>query len=324
MSLSTHRTNPRRTGRGAIRSHGPAMLLALWMGTLAAGCGPSLPATQTPIDALTPAGLAPGEGLKIAATTAIVADVVRQVGGEAIDLTTIVGTGIDPHDFEPTPREIQRLAETDAIFVAGQGLEATLEQALVDGGIEAPRLALSEGLDSSGDPHVWLDPRNVLVWIDNAARSLGALDPAHAEDYAARAAIYRAEVEALDRRLADRVAEIPPSERNIVTDHDMLGHLASRYGLRIVGSLIPASSSAAEPSARDLADLQSAMAAEDVRVIVVASSSSADLAQAVAADRGARLVRLYVETLSDPGGPAEGYLNLMEYNLGAIVDALKP
>lgn len=324
MRPSIHRANPRGIGRGASRSFRLATLPVILMGTLAAGCAPSLPATQTSIDALMPVDLAPGERLNIAASTGIVGDIVRRVGGEAIDLMTIVQAGKDPHDFEPTPREIQSLSAVDAVFLSGLGLETTLERALGDGGASAPRISLSEGLADTGDPHVWLDPRNVLVWIDNVARSLSALDPAHAGEYAARAEAYRAEVEALDQRLADRIAEIPEADRKIVSDHDMLGHLAGRYGLQVVGSLIPAASSAAEPSARDLARLHSAMDAEDVRVIVVASSSSTGLAEAIAEDRGARLVRLFVETLSDPGGPAETYLELMEYNLAAIVEALKP
>jgi ABC-type Zn uptake system ZnuABC Zn-binding protein ZnuA len=152
---------------------------------------------------------------------------------------------------------------------------------------------------------------------------LSALDPDRAPDYAARAGAYKAELEALDRDLEDLVNEIPLEDRKIVSEHEMLGNLADRYGLQVVGSLIPSTSSAAEPSPRDLANLQTVMEAENVHVIVVAVSSPATLAQTLASDRGAEVVRIYIESLSEPGGPADTYLGLMQYNLAAIVDALK-
>ncbi|HSR48979.1 MAG TPA: zinc ABC transporter substrate-binding protein [Anaerolineales bacterium] len=297
----------------------------LVLGALAAWSAACAPASsdQTPIDALTEVGLAPGERLQVAATTSIAADIVQAVGGEAVSLTTILAPGLDPHDYEPTFREIQNLAEMDAVFLSGLGLEAVMEQAIVDSGVQAPRISLSEGIEGPADPHVWLNPRLILTWVDNAARALSALDPTHASEYTARARAYQAQVEALDRDLEFLVNQIPPQDRKIVSEHEMLGNLADRYDLKVVGSLIPSTSSAAEPSPRDLATLQTLMDSQDVHVIVVAVSSPATLAETLAWDRGADVVRIFVESLSEAGGPADTYLRLMEYNLDAIVDALK-
>lgn len=293
-----------------------------FLGAWIAGCTQAAD-SQTPIDSLTDVGLAPGERLRVAVTTSIAADIVQAVGGDAISVTTILAPGIDPHGYEPTPRLIQHLAEMDAVFLCGLGLEAVLEQAIVDSGVSAPRVSLSEGVQGADDPHVWLNPRLVLIWIDNAARALSALDPARGPDFAARAEAYQGEIEALDRNLEFLANQIPRRDRKIVSEHEMLGNLADRYGLDVVGSLIPSTSSEADPSARDLAKLQALMDAEHVHVIVVAVSSPAALAQTLASDRGAEVVRIYVESLSEAGGPADSYIHLMEYNLDAIVDALK-
>jgi ABC-type Zn uptake system ZnuABC Zn-binding protein ZnuA len=281
---------------------------------------------EIPIASLSALDLAPGERLQVEASTTIVAEVLANVGGEDIVLTTTLPLGADPHEFEPTPREIERLSQTDALFVSGLGYETVLQRTLAEAGLVPRTLALSEGLtpevDPAADPHVWLDPRNVMSWVDNAAKALSALDPDHADDYAGRALAYRGRLQELDGRLEDLAAQLPSENRKIVADHEALGHLAARYDFEIVGSLIPGPSSAAEPSARDLAQLQSAMQAEGIRVVFLTSLGNRSLAERVAADSGARLVQLYAESLSEPGGPADSYIKLMEYNLAAIVEAL--
>jgi len=308
----------------AVTRLGAGFLLVAGLAALAGCTAPS--SSEIRISALTALDLAQGERPKVAASTTIVADVLARVGGDDIDLTTTLPPGADPHEFEPTPREIEALSQADVLFISGLGYEMILQRTLSQAGLAPATVALSEGLESdvdpAEDPHVWLDPRNVMLWVDNAARALGALDPAHAEVYSARAAAYRAELEALDLRLESLVEDVPQGERKIVADHQALGHLAARYGLEIVGSLIPGPSDAAEPSARSLAELQATMQVEGIHVILLTSLENQSLAERVAADTGARLVRLYVESLGDAGGPADSYIGLMEYNLAAISDAL--
>ena len=203
--------------------------------------------------ALTALDLAQGERPKVAASTTIVADVLARVGGDDIDLTArTLPPGADPHEFEPTPREIETLSQANVLFISGLGYEMILQGAICQAGLAPATVALSEGLESDVDPaespHVWLDPRNVMLWVDDATRALGALDPAHTEVYSARAAAYRAELEALDLRFevtgGRRSAGRAQDRRRSSSAGPFSGALSD---LEIVGSLIPGPSDAADP-----------------------------------------------------------------------------
>jgi len=300
---------------------------------LAAACRPSSAVLSDRTDGigdLQPALLEEGRRLEVVATTTLVAEVVRIVGGEDIGLTTLVGPGSEPHSYEPTPQDTRTLAEADIVIQSGFGLEKFLQDNLLIAGSTAPFVSLSEGIEpirlagGSGevDPHVWLDPRNVVIWTMNAGELLAKLDPAHGDEYRQRAEAYRLELEALDRRVADSLGGIPAVQRRLVTDHDTLGYFAARFGFTTVGAVIPSASSSAEASARELAALEDTIRREGVRAVFIAAEVNPDLAQRVADDTGAILVALYLESLTGPDGPAPTYVALMEYNVRAIVEAL--
>jgi manganese/iron transport system substrate-binding protein len=300
---------------------------------LAAACRPSSPVLVDRTEAigdLQPALLEEGQRLEVVATTTLVAEVVRIVGGVNISLTTLVGPGSEPHSYEPTPQDARTLAEADIVIQSGFGLEKFLRDNLLVAGSTAPFVSLSEGIeplrlaDGSGevDPHVWLDPLNVVVWAVNAGEVLAKLDPAHGDEYRQRVAAYRLELEALDSRVTDRLSRIPPLQRKLVSDHDTLGYFAARFGFTIVGAVIPSASSSAEASARELAALEDTIRREGVRAVFIAAEVNPDLAQRVADDTGARLVPLYLESLTGPDGPAPTFVALMEYNVDAMVEAL--
>ncbi len=221
---------------------------------LLAGCAPS--STPTGEGALTAVPLAPGEPLRVVATTTIVGDVVAQVGGEAIELTVLLRPGQDPHTYHPRPGDLAAIAEAHVVFVNGLGLEAFLDDVLRSAGGDRPVVTVSEGIvprqhprnPEQPDPHVWFDVRNVMVWVDNIEAALSALDPAHAEVYRASAAAYREELESLDAWIVQRVATVPEQNRRLVTNHPALGYFADRYGFEQVGAVYPVSPSA-EPSA---------------------------------------------------------------------------
>ncbi|HMK07830.1 MAG TPA: zinc ABC transporter substrate-binding protein [Anaerolineales bacterium] len=315
---------------------------------LAACVGRSAPAASavepflTPLDRLQPVSLADGERLHVVATTSIVADVVSQLGGDRIDLTTLVPIGTDPHAFEPTPSDARALAQADVIFINGFGLEAFLGDLLRDSGSPAPVVSVSLGIDplpfggeshgesatpeSSGrvDPHTWLDPNNVIVWTRNIQTALAALDPAGAETYAAHADAYRADLTSLDQHIRQAVSLVPPQARRLVTDHDELGYFADEYGFTIVGAVIPGASSLAEPSASELASLLDRVRTEHVPAVFVSSVVNPSLVDTFAADAGIKVVTLYGHSLTPPGGPAPDYLTLMRYNADAIAAALTP
>jgi len=212
----------------------------------------------------------------------------------------------------PLLTAIERVGEHTALTPVSRGI--------------APR-ALGEGESGAGaalDPHVWLDPNNVIVWVDNIARALGQAAPSHARDYEANAAAYVAKLRTLDAWIQDQVAHIPPPERLLVTNHDAFGYLAQRYGFELVGSVLPGLSTLADPSAKNLATLIDAIKKLGVKALFVGTTVNPTLAQRLAEDTGVQLVTVYTSSLSAPGGPAASYLDFMRFDVAAIVGALAP
>jgi ABC-type Zn uptake system ZnuABC Zn-binding protein ZnuA len=280
----------------------------------------------------------PGQRLEILATTSIVADVVKAVGGADVDVTSLVPLGVDPHAFEPAPRDVQRLADADLVFINGFGLESFLGDLLRDAGGGTPLISVSQGitpLAAAGDgeqgegparpdPHIWLDPNNVARWTETIEAALAAVDPAHSGAYAARAEAYRAELADLDREIRESVSRIPPENRRLVTDHDELAYFADEYGFTVAGTVIPGASSLAEPSPGRLAALLQTVRSEAIPAIFVSSVVNPSLIETFARDAGVHIVSLQAHSLTTSDGPAPTYLDLMRYNAEAIAAALTP
>ncbi|MGC9394824.1 MAG: metal ABC transporter substrate-binding protein [Anaerolineae bacterium] len=290
--------------------------------------------------------VARGDKLRVVATTTIVGDVVAQVGGDAIDLAVLLPVGADPHVFDPSPQDMAKVADAGVIFANGAGLEAFLERLLENAGGDAEVVHVSEGIafievehdeaevleddvaedghDHEGiDPHTWTDPNNVLRWVDNIEAALVLHDPAHAADYKANADAYRAQLRELDAWVRGQVSAIPAENRKLVTDHETFAYFAQRYGLEQVGAIVPGYSTAAQPSAQDLADLEDHIKTYGVKAVFVGSTVNPALAQRVADDTGVKLISLYTGSLTEPGGEADSYLSYVKYNVGAIVEGLK-
>jgi ABC-type Zn uptake system ZnuABC Zn-binding protein ZnuA len=295
-------------------------------------------ATEAAPQVLTPIALAPGERLRVLATTSIVADVVAAVGGTRVEVSALVPPGVDPHAFEPTPQDVRSVAEAQVVFENGLGLERFLGDLVQSAGTGAPVISVSSSIEplpagvhagedagtthAEWDPHVWLDPQNVILWTNAIEAALTALDPPGAAEYARAAEDYRLDLRALDTEVEAQLAVIPQGQRRLVTDHEEFAYFARRYGFEIVGAVIPAPSAAAEPSARELAALEDAIRSTGVRAVFVSSVVTPALARQVAEDTGIRLVTLYVHSLSDSSGPAPSYLALMRLNARLIADAL--
>lgn len=321
------------------------LALAVLYLALAGGCRPAVRPVQGSEQAderpaLQPVVLAPGEKLQVVATTSIVADVVRNVGGDLIELTTLMPLGSDPHTFEPTPQDAAAVADAHVVFINGAGLELFLESLLQSMGSREKIVAVSQGIElrrldeehheeheeqghGDVDPHVWFDPLNVLVWTGNIEQALSRLDPHHASAYAANSAAYQVKLRELDAWIQEQVAQVPATRRRLLTDHTVFGYFAARYGFEQVGTLFPGLSTLAQPSARELAALTEAIRAYDVKALFVGTTVNPSLARQVAEDSGRRLVFLYTGSLSAPDGPAADYLSLMRYDVAAIVEALK-
>lgn len=283
--------------------------------------------------------------LKVVATTSIVGDVAAQVGGEHISLSVLLPVGSDPHSFDPTPQDVSKVAEADLVLANGAGLEAFLDNLIESAGGKEKVIYLSDGIDfrepagepaaeedahdddehghEGVDPHTWNDPNNVIVWVENIRQALDQLDPDNSEVYSANAAAYTAELQSLDVWIREQVSQVPEGDRNLVTDHQLLGYFADEYGFTQVGALISGYSSLAEPTAKELADLEDTIRSLNVKAVFVGKSVNPTLAERVAADTGTRLVYFYTGSLSEAGGEVDTYLKYMRYNVTVIVNALK-
>jgi len=271
-----------------------------------------------------------GEQVRVAVTTSIVCDVVREVGGDDVTVTMLFPFGADPHTFEPTPMEMAALFGTQTVFVNGGGLEAFIDPLLESVGV--PIVSVSDGIslrtfapgsDEQGtDPHVWFDPANLIIWAENIARTLARLDPEHEDGYVSGALRYEQTLRDLDAWIASEVATIPQESRTLVTDHEDFAYFASRYGFELVGAVIPSSSTLVEPSAQGLATLEAAIRDRGVRAVFAGTTVNPILAEQVAKDTGIRIEFLYTGALTAPGGPASTYLELMRYDVQTIIRAL--
>lgn len=276
----------------------------------------------------TPASPSTSGGLSVVATTSLIGDAARRVGGPRVTVRVLLPIGADPHAYDPRPQDVAALANAQIVLVNGFDLEATLQPLLADAknvvvvsdGIDALPFAGEEG---GLDPHVWQDPNNVIVWTRNIADAFAQADPAHADEYQVNAEAYIAELTSLDAWIRERVAEIPEANRKLVTDHEAFGYFAARYGFEQVGTVIPSLSTGAAPSARELAALEDAIRSSGVKAVFVGSTVSPDLSRRVADDTGVRLVSLFTGSLSAAGGGAETYLDMIRYNVNAIVEALQ-
>jgi len=172
------------------------------------------------------------------------------------------------------------------------------------------------------DPHTWTTPANVAVFAQNVEQALSALDPANAQTYLANAEAYEAELQALDEWVKAQIATIPSEKRELITDHSVFGYYADRYGLEQIGAVIPAFSTAAAPSAQELAALEDAIREYSVEAIFVGTTINSSLAGQVAEDTGIELVRLYTGSLGPEGSGVETYVAYICFNTIAIVDAL--
>jgi ABC-type Zn uptake system ZnuABC Zn-binding protein ZnuA len=301
---------------------------------LLAGCGHIGPASGE-------TGTVPGGKLRVVATTTIVGDVVHRIAGDWIDLHILIPPGVDEHSFQFTPEDVARVADADVVFMNGAGLETFMKPLVENAGQHAKVISVSDGITllqaanamegktgaseqstPGGDPHVWLDPNNIMVWTTNIATALAEQDHQHALDYQANAKKYQENLAELDGWIQQQVAQVPEANRQLVTDHEIFTYFADRYGFKQIGALIPSYSTTAEPSAKELANIEDAIRQFGVQAIFVGNTVNPDLSKRVAMDTGVRLIPIYTGSLT-AGAPAETYLDYMRYNVEAIVNALK-
>jgi len=303
--------------RGRVRA-AVVVVLALAAAALA-GCG------------MSSSGGADGR-MTVVATTTQLQDFTRNVGGSRINLRGLLRPNVDPHDYEPTPGDAAAVAGAKVLVVNGVGLDSWVDDVEKAAGADPRVVTASDGLrlrkgDAAlpeGDPHIWMDPRNAERMVRNIEAGIVAADPAGAATYRANAARYVARIRALDRRLAAEIAPFPPARRLIVTDHDAFGYFAARYGIRVVGTVIPSLSTAAEPDARQLTRLAATIRRSGVHAVFSEQSVNPRVARAIASEAGARLGRsLFGDSLGPAGSPAATYIGMMRANMASIIDSFR-
>ena len=294
--------------------------------------------------------------LDVVATTTQVGALAAEIGGDAIDLTVLLGPGVEAHDFELTPASGAALEQAELILVSGAGLEGWLDESLETIGTADLVRDMSEGItlrepgddeashadedehaeedehadedehghDDEVDPHYWLSAPNAIVMAQNVRDALAAVAPEEADAFGARAGAVVERLETADAEIREMIDEVSPERRQIVTDHDALGYFIDEYGLEFVGSVFPSLDVASEPSARDIETLVAEIRAQDVRAIFTESSVNPRLAAAVAEETDARLVDepIYTDSLGPEGSGAETLDGMLLHNARVLRDGL--
>lgn len=268
----------------------------------------------------------------VVATTVQITALTKEVGGDKIDLTGIIPAGADAHEFEPTASDLTAIEGADVILKHGIGLDDWLDDTL-SANNDAEVVTVTEGIalrqgEDEGelvdDPHVWHDPDNDKIMVDNIVAALDRADPANKSSYDANATAYKQKLDDTKTQVQQIIDEIPAENRKLVTNHDAFGYFARAFGLEIVGAVIPSISTGSEPSAQDTADLLDTIAREHVKAIFAESSVNATLATTLAEDAHVKIVDdLYGDSLGQPGSGADTVDGMLVANARKIADALK-
>lgn len=268
--------------------------------------------------------------LKAVASFTVLADVVKQVGGKHVSVTSLVKPDGDPHEFEPSPADAKSLKAADVVFVSGLGLEGWMDRLISASGYKGTPVTVSDGIktremDEDGktitDPHVWNSPLNVKIWVENIETTLAAADPADKDEFKANATAYLKKLDELDRYAHTKFDPIPDDRRKILTSHDAFGYFGREYNVKFLSPL--GVSTETEASAGDVAKLIEQIKAEHVKTYFFENSNDPRLVKQVAKATGAEPGgELYVESLSKAKGPAATYEKMFRYNVDQIASAI--
>jgi zinc/manganese transport system substrate-binding protein len=254
--------------------------------------------------------------IQVVATTTQVADLARNVGGARVKVEGILGPEADPHDYEPRPSDAAELAEAAVVFKSGGDLDAWLDELIDAAGAGGEVVTLLDRVRRRGsDPHWWHDPRNAVLATEAVANALSEADPDGRAAYERNAERYIERLRSLDREIESCIAEIPPAKRKIVTTHDSLAYFAERYGLEVIGAVIPSLSTQAQPSVKDINALVEQIEQEEVEAVFPESALDDKLERAVSRQAGAEVGEpLFTDSLGPEGTRADTYLGMMREN----------
>lgn len=267
----------------------------------------------------------------VVATFSILTDLVRNVGGERVEVTTLVGPGGDVHVYTPTPADTRKVAEARLMIVNGLGLEGWLPRLVRASGGKAAVVVATKGItplkDAHGhhgeaDPHAWQSVPNAKIYVGNIRDALIGADPAGAEVYRSNAEAYLAKLDTLDQEVRAAVAEIPPARRKVISSHEAFGYFAAAYGVAFIAP--QGVSTESEPSARDVAAIIRQIRKENIPAVFLENISDPRLVERIAAETGARIGgTLYSDSLTGEKGDAPTYIDMVRHNIRTVSSALK-
>jgi len=270
------------------------------------------------------------EKLKVVATFSILADLVKNVGGERVAVAALVGPNGDAHVYQPTPSDAKTLSEAKLVFANGLGFEGWMGRLVQASGTKAPTVVATKGvkprkMDESGhsetDPHAWQSVANARIYVANIRDGLVAADPAGKAAYEANASAYLAQLDALDAEVKDAIAKIPADRRRIITTHDAFGYFAAAYGMAFIAP--QGVSTEAEVSARDVAKIITQIRKQKIPAVFLENVTDRRLLERIGAESGARVGgTLYSDALTDGKGEAPTYLDMMRHNVKQLASAL--
>jgi ABC-type Zn uptake system ZnuABC Zn-binding protein ZnuA len=273
--------------------------------------------------------------IKVMAVETFLCDITQNITGDRVKVESLIPAGLDPHAFEPTPQDVTRIASSQVLIVNGAGLEEWLQKVLNNAGGKRLVIEASAGLTNrvhrqgegfivGNDPHFWLDPNNVIKYVENIRDGLIQADPEGKLTYTGNADVYIAKLRELDAWIQEQVKQVSPERRLLVTNHESFGYFADRYGFKIIGTIVPSISTGASPSAQQLAHLIDQIKATKVTAIFLETGSNPQLANQVARETGVKVVtELYSHSITPLDGKAPTYIDMMKYNTLTIVSALK-
>jgi zinc/manganese transport system substrate-binding protein len=264
--------------------------------------------------------------MKVVASFSILGDFLKNVGGERIDVTTLVGPDSDVHVYTPAPADARKVADAKLLVINGFGLEGWLPRLLQISSSKAPTVTATRGitplkLGSDADPHAWQSVSNAKKYVANIRDALIAANPSDAEVFRSNAEVYLAKLDALDREVRASVAQIPQNRRKVISTHDAFGYFASAYGIQFIAPL--GVSTESEASARDIARIVAQIKDEKIPAVFLEKMSDPRLIRRIAAETGARIGgTLYSDSLTDEKGDAPTYIDMIRHNIKALASAL--
>ena len=266
------------------------------------------------------------ERLKVVASFSILGDFVKNVGGDRVDVTTLVGPNGDVHVYTPTPADAKKIADARLVIINGLGLEGWLPRLIQASGGKAPIITATRGitplrLGSDADPHAWQSVASAKVYVANIRDALAAADPADAEMFLANARRYQAELDALEAAVRAAVEKIPPARRKVISTHDAFGYFAAAYGVEFIAP--EGVSTETEPSARDVGAIISRIKSAKIPAVFLENISDPRLVSRIAAETGAKVGgTLFSDALTDEKGVCPTYIEMVRHNIKALTSAL--